>query len=556
MYHWLLAGAAPAVDGATCNVKVSWLAPPSSATYNWRMLTRGSGGVFCALSLSLPSAFVSSFVSTPGVAHGFGSAVPMIAFTSEQNGPSPTAFSAVNAVGEGPFCSDVKAIIGTALPNPCATPGVLTNDDTNADGSDNDSAQNTPPDPRVNIRQLYVAELGGANQLTFTLQVAPSTAGAAPASSQWYIVWQRQNPDADFDRYYVAMVTDSNGIPSFEYGKFGVPLDATNPNPNANTPVKLGDADSGNYNVETGVITIKVSNSKLENVHAGQGLQALNVRTYFVKPAAGPRSQNIASDITGDSSYTLVGNAACLANQAPIAQLLATPIEGNPPLTVNFNGSASADPDAGDSIASYTFSFGDGSPDVTQSSPTISHVYTHGGGFFATLPVKDSHGLHSATVASADIKVAAQLFNLSTRLQVQPGDNALIGGFIIKGSEPKKVVLRGLGPSLNVPGKLEDPVIQLYNSSNVNIGGNDDWKTDEQNVESTGLAPTNDRESALVITLNPGTYTVVMRGKNNGSGIGVVEVYDVNLAANSRLANISSRGFIGINDNRSEEHPS
>jgi PKD repeat protein len=345
------------------------------------------------------------------------------------------------------------------------------------------------------------------------------------------------------------MVTDSNGIPSFEYGKFGVPLDATNPNPNANTPVKLGDADSGNYNVETGVITIKASNSKLENIHAGQGLQALNVRTYFVKPAAGPRSQNIASDITGDSSYTLVGNAACLANQAPIAQLLATPIEGNPPLTVNFNGSASADPDAGDSIASYTFSFGDGSPDVTQSSPTISHVYTHGGGFFATLTVKDSHGLQSANVASADIKVAAQLFNLSTRLQVQPGDNALIGGFIIKGSEPKKVVLRGLGPSLNVPGKLEDPVIQLYNSSNVNIGGNDDWKTDEQNVESTGLAPTNDRESALVITLNPGTYTVVMHGKNNGSGIGVVEVYDVNLAANSRLANISSRGFIGINDN-------
>ncbi|HZE12595.1 MAG TPA: hypothetical protein VE086_02460, partial [Chthoniobacterales bacterium] len=138
---------------------------------------------------------------------------------------------------------------------------------------------------------------------------------------------------------------------------------------------------------------------------------------------------------------------------------------------------------------------------------------------------------------------------LSTRLLVQPGDNALIGGFIISGSEPKKVILRGIGPSLNVPGKLADPVIQLFNSSNVNIGGNDDWKTDQQNVQDTGLAPSDDRESALVTTLDPGAYTVVMRGKNNSSGVGVVEVYDIGFAANARLANVSSRGFIGTGDN-------
>jgi len=152
-------------------------------------------------------------------------------------------------------------------------------------------------------------------------------------------------------------------------------------------------------------------------------------------------------------------------------------------------------------------------------------------------------------VASVPIKVAAQLLNLSTRLRVQPGDNALIGGFIIRGSEQKKLVLRGIGPSINLPGKLDDPVIQLFNNLGVNIAGNDDWKTDQQNVESTGLAPTDDRESALVITLDPGTYTVVMRGKNNSSGIGVVEMYDIGLAAEARLANVSSRGFIGTGDN-------
>jgi hypothetical protein len=522
-------------DAANTKVVVSWPIPDNGAStivsYNVYRRAGDTGAFTLIANVNEPT-----FTDT----------------TYDKNATNYYRVTAVNGIGEGPYCHDIKATIGAPLPNPCVTPGVLTNDDTTADGGDNDSGQNTPPDPRVNIRQLYVAEpfLGGANQLIFTLQVEPSTAGSPPPSSQWYIIWQRLNPDADFDRYYVAMVTDTAGTPSFEYGKFGVALDPLNPNPNANTPVKIGDADAGSYNVETGVITITVSNSKLENIHAGQGLSILNVRTYFVRPQTNPptqRSQNNASDITGDSNYTLVGNAACLVNQAPTAKLSVSPDHGNPPLTVTLDGSTSVDPD--DSVASYTFSFGDGSPDVTQASPTISHTYKHGGGFFATLTVKDSHGLQSPNVASAEIHVAAQLLNLSTRLQVQPGDKALIGGFIIAGSEPKKVILRGIGPSLNVPGKLDDPVIQLFNSAGANIGGNDDWKTDQQNVESTGFAPSNDRESALVITLNPGAYTVVMRGKNNSSGVGVVEVYDIGLGANARLANVSSRGFIGTGDN-------
>jgi hypothetical protein len=102
---------------------------------------------------------------------------------------------------------------------------------------------------------------------------------------------------------------------------------------------------------------------------------------------------------------------------------------------------------------------------------------------------------------------------------------------------------------LNVPGKLDDPVIQLFNSAGANIAGNDDWKTDQQNVQATGLAPSDDRESAIVVTLDPGAYTVVMRGKNNSSGVGVVDMFDIALGANARLANVSSRGFIGTGDN-------
>ncbi|MEA3124950.1 MAG: trimeric autotransporter adhesin, partial [Caballeronia sp.] len=315
-----------------------------------------------------------------------------------------------------------------------------------------------------------------------------------------------------------------------------------------------------NYDTVKGIIDIVVKATDL-------GLTAGNVISGFnsavtqtsdplnVGPGATATYDQMPDSLAYTDSFTYGGNAACILNQAPTAKLVATPDTGNPPLTVALNGSTSVDPDAGDSIASYTFSFGDGSPDVTQSTPTISHTYKHGGSFFATLTVKDSKGLQSANVASVPIQVAAQLFNLSSRVRVQPGDNALIGGLIIRGSEPKKVTLRGIGPSLTangqpLPGRLADPTLELYNSANVVIASNDDWTTNRAEVEAAGFPPpTDDHESAIVKTLDPGSYTVIMRGKGNSSGIGVVETYDLGLEANARLANLSARGFIGTDDN-------
>lgn len=539
-----LAGA-PAVtavmDGAKTKVQISWPAPDDggSAISAYKIYRRtGAAGAFVPLATVTERAFLDTT---------FDNTVPVFYHVT-----------AVNGSGEGPFCSDIVPTTGIVV-NPCALPGVLVDNDLNPDGTDSDAGipgPGQPSDPRVNIRQLFIAEPfsgAGVNKLVFTLQLAPSTGVGAttpPPASQWYIVWNRQNPDPDFDRWYVAMKTDATGALVFEYGKFGV---ATIGNPNVSTPMKLGDADSGTYDVATGVVTIVLSNSKAENVTAGNSLPAVNVRTYLAKPDSGTKTQSTAEDITGDGVYTLVGNAACALNQAPTAKLVANPETGNPPLTVSFDASTSVDPDAGDSIASFTFSFGDGSPDVTQSSPTVSHTYKHGGGFFATLTVKDSTGTQSANVASVQIKVAAQILNLSSRLRVQPGDNALIGGFIILGSEPKKVILRGLGGSLTAngqpyPGRLEDPTLELHNSSGAVIAENDEWKSDQAEVESSGIPPTNDHEPAIVKTLDPGTYTVVMRGKNNSSGTGVVEMYDIGLAANARLANLSTRGFIGIGD--------
>jgi hypothetical protein len=147
------------------------------------------------------------------------------------------------------------------------------------------------------------------------------------------------------------------------------------------------------------------------------------------------------------------------------------------------------------------------------------------------------------------------LANLSTRLKVDTGDNALIGGFIITGTQPKKVIVRALGPSLPVPGKLENPTLELHDSTGALLAANDDWMNstpaDKQAILDSMVAPTNDLESAIVRTLpaNGASYTVVVRGANNTAGIGVVEAYDLDRAIDSKLANISTRGLVQTGSN-------
>ena len=148
-----------------------------------------------------------------------------------------------------------------------------------------------------------------------------------------------------------------------------------------------------------------------------------------------------------------------------------------------------------------------------------------------------------------------KLLNISTRARVLTGEHVLIAGFIVTGTEPKKVIIRGIGPSLSgVPGALADPTLELHQGSTT-LAVNDNWKiasngsSQQAEVEATTVPPSNDAESAIVMTLNPGSYTAILSGKNGGTGVGVVEVYDLASGANSLLANISTRGFVDINDN-------
>jgi arylsulfate sulfotransferase len=151
-------------------------------------------------------------------------------------------------------------------------------------------------------------------------------------------------------------------------------------------------------------------------------------------------------------------------------------------------------------------------------------------------------------------RVGPQALNLSTRGLVGTGDNVLIGGFIVTGTEPKSMVLRALGPSLSsygISNALSDPVLRVYDSSGHLVGMNDDWQSDVNRavVEANGLAPANPLEAAQVRTLAPGAYTVIVTGKDATQGVGLVEVYDISPVANARFMNMSTRGWVGTGDN-------
>ena len=150
--------------------------------------------------------------------------------------------------------------------------------------------------------------------------------------------------------------------------------------------------------------------------------------------------------------------------------------------------------------------------------------------------------------------IPSQALNISSRSHVASGNNVMIGGFIITGSADKRVIIRAIGPSLqqfNVPNPLADPVLELRGPTGALITSNDNWKQTQQAlIESTHLAPTNDLESAIVATLQPGAYTAIVSGQGGASGIGLVEVYDLDSAAASKLANISTRSFVQTGDNR------
>jgi hypothetical protein len=288
--------------------------------------------------------------------------------------------------------------------------------------------------------------------------------------------------------------------------------------------------------------------------------------------------------ITG--SATITGTDMVTAKHFPMCSVVGTPSDGNilmdsdrpsGPLTISFSRPVSA-------FGAYWGS-GLGCPNVAgfPDAPSIltfqdingnvigsdSFFYQGNGalmwrGYRFSTPVKTiirtaGDGQEGVAMDGLQAIVAPtgpplNLGNISTRGLVETGDQVMIGGFAVSGTDNKKVLLRAIGPSLsnppfNLTGVLADPIIEVHDAHGI-IGTNNNWKdTQQAEIAAIGLAPTNDLESAILLTLAPGSYTAIVRGNNGGTGTGLVEAYDIDPAANSTLSNISTRGFVNTGDN-------
>jgi len=164
-------------------------------------------------------------------------------------------------------------------------------------------------------------------------------------------------------------------------------------------------------------------------------------------------------------------------------------------------------------------------------------------------------GTHAVAYDATAVRVTGRnaLANLSTRVPVGTASNVAIAGFIVTGNTAKQVVVRGLGPSLasvGVQGALSDPVLELHDASGSLLASNNDWQQSQaQALRDANLAPPDNLESAILATLAPGAYTAILRGNGNATGIGLVEVYDLQASASSKLGNLSTRGLVGSAQN-------
>jgi hypothetical protein len=218
------------------------------------------------------------------------------------------------------------------------------------------------------------------------------------------------------------------------------------------------------------------------------------------------------------------------------------------PTNISLNGSVN-DPSGRATVAWKVYSGPTGASFANANQPATTVTINAPGTYTFMLSADD--GVHTVAYDAVVVRVTGHdaLANLATRVQVGAGNNVAIAGFIVTGNSAKQIVVRGLGPSLagaGVQGALSDPLLELYDASGNFLSSNNDWQdTQAQALRDAKLAPSNDVESAILTTLAPGAYTVILRGNAGATGIGLVELYDLQISPSSKLANLSTRGLVG-----------
>ena len=210
-------------------------------------------------------------------------------------------------------------------------------------------------------------------------------------------------------------------------------------------------------------------------------------------------------------------------------------------------------------ISPLTFSVMSNAPAIADATISGTKLLVAGhqvGSATFTVTATDLDGATVSQNFTVNVVAApGRLVQLSTRIQVGTGDNALIGGFIMRGPSPKRLLIRAIGPSTGLAGALADPVLELHDHTGAIIANNDNWgaAANNQDIVDTTIAPVSPNESAILMTLpsdpSAAAYTAIVRGANNTTGLGLVEVYDLDSGPGSTLLNISTRGRVDLDPN-------
>jgi sugar lactone lactonase YvrE len=363
-----------------------------------------------------------------------------------------------------------------------------------------------------------VNSTGITNNSTLTITVQP-VPGSGP------IITSSTSATGRVDRLFTFQVETINASSAARLSASGLP------------PGLSADPVTG---VISGTVTAEGSSAVTLTVTDGDFTATASLQLIFTADPASPviLSSNTASLAPGQSfTYTINVPATCDPSDVTTFTLI-----GTLPAGLFF------DPSTGTISGTFTgLSLHSGNrPDV--SGGIVTNVQ-----LFAT----NSHGTSTLPLSFSLAPTGA--VNISTRIAVGSGDNVLIGGFIITGDAPKKVVIRAIGPSLKVngvpiPGAMQDPVLELHDPTGL-LGTNDNWRDSQENeIIGTGIPPSDEHESAILAYLSPGNYTAVVLGRDGSTGIAVVEVYDLGTASldqssNAKLAQISTRGTVLTGDN-------
>lgn len=410
--------------------------------------------------------------------------------------------TALNAIGESTSCNEFPVSGAGATETACALPGITILSDPAGDELDQV--------PGHDVQHLWVGEpfTFAPNKVVFTLKM--QSLATVPPSTEWPITFTSNGTN-----YTVRMTnvpTDgATTVPIFQVGPTAGPFVAADP--------------ASNFTPD-GTITIVVPTSAIGNPTPGQNLTGFLTRIAI--SAGGvitATPDNMPDNLGPAGSYGVVGNAACAPNTAPVAALTGSPLTGDAPLLVNFNASASSDADPGDTIASYTFDFGDGSAPVTQATPLIAHTYTDHGEFRGTVRVTDSRGKVSDNVAGVVIDADLPLANVVSR-KVHGG-----AGFF----------------DINLP--LND-IVGIECRTGGASGNYSIVYTFDRNLTSVGTATVSQGTGSIAsrsIGPNPNQYTVNLTGVSNAQHL-QVRLDHVHDSAGADLTNVPARVDMLIGD--------